>query len=61
MRIYTLTDSMLDRCVIDPRPTLEAEARVDQGWERALYWKHVNTNWELHSANIAMAPARVPA
>lgn len=61
MRIYSLTDRLLASCVIDPRPTLEAEARADQGWDRALYWRHVGTNWELHSTNVEMAPRKVSA
>jgi hypothetical protein len=61
MRIYFVTDEAIGRSVVDPRPTIEAEARADQGLEKALYWRHVGGNWELHSLNVEPAPRKVPA
>lgn len=58
MRVYVVSQAMLDRCIVDPRPTLEAEARLDQGFERALYWRQVGGNWELHSLNVEVAPRK---
>lgn len=61
MRVYVLSQNLLDRCVVDPRPTLEAEARQEYGWSRALFWKETGGNWELHSVPLEQAPRKVSA